>query len=202
MKLYYFPGACSLAPHIALCETGLKFSIAQVDLATKKTSDGEDYTRINPKGYVPALRLENGMVLTENLAVLESIADLAPAAKLAPATATIERYPVREWLAFIGSELHKNFGPFFSPKTNDGAKEFAIGNLSRRFDWLNGVLGSRNFLHGTTFTIADAYLFTVLGWTGHIGLDLAKWPNLARYRETHLKRPAVQAAMRAEGLIK
>jgi glutathione S-transferase len=202
MKLYYMSGACSLASLIALHESGIKFEAAALDRKTRKTSDGLEYNQVNSKGYVPALRLDDGQVLTENVAVLLYIADRNPAAKLAPAAGTLERYRLIEWLAFINSEIHKNFSPLFSPAAGEETKQFMRGNLAKRLDWLNTALGSKTYLTGDTFTVADAYLFTALGWSGHLGIELAKWPNLKRYHGELATRPTVVAAMKAEGLLK
>jgi glutathione S-transferase len=201
MKLYYMNGACSLASLISLYESGAKFEIAAVDRKTRKTSDGLDYDQVNSKGYVPALRLDDGQVLTENVAVLLYIADRNPAAKLAPAAGTLERYRLIEWLAFINSEIHKNFGPLFT-SVGEETKQFARDNLTKRLDWLNTALGSRQFLTGDTFTVADAYLFVVLGWSSHVALDLGKWPNLKRFHSALKSRPSVVSAFKAEGLSK
>jgi glutathione S-transferase len=201
MKLYYMTGACSLASLISLYESGAKFEIAAVDRKTRKTADGLDFDReVNTKGYVPVLRLDDGQLLTENVAVLLYIADRNPAAKLAPAAGTLERYRLIEWLAFVNSEIHKNFGPLFYPTASEDVKQFARGNLTKRLDWLNTALGSKQFLTGDTFTVADAYLFVVLGWSGHVGIDLGQWPNLKRYRADLTSRPAVKSALKAEGL--
>lgn len=203
MKLYYMTGACSLASLISLYESGAKFETAAVDRKTRKTADGLDFDReVNSKGYVPVLRLDDGQLLTENVAVLLYIADRNPAAKLAPAAGTLERYRVIEWLAFVNSEIHKNFAPLFYPTASEDTKQFARGNLTHRLDWLNTALGSNHFLTGDTFTVADAYLFVVLGWSGHVGIDLAKWPNLKRFRSDLQSRPAVKSALKAEGLSK
>jgi glutathione S-transferase len=201
MKLYYMTGACSLASLIALHESGIKFETASLDRKTRKTSDGLDYLQVNFKGYVPALRLDDGQVLTENVAVLLYIADRNPAARLAPAAGTLERYRLIEWLAFINSEIHKNFSPLFSPAASEETKTFTRGNLAKRLDWLNRGLGS-TLLTGDTFTVADAYLFTILGWSGRVGIDLDKWPNLKRYHAELATRPSVLAALKTEGLSK
>jgi glutathione S-transferase len=200
MKLYYLKGACSLASYISLCEAGVKFEATAIDRATKKTADGEDFNSVNPKGYAPALRLDNGQVLTENVAVLQYIADLKPEAKLAPPNGTIERYRLVELLAYLNSEIHKNISPLFVPTAGDDVKNFARENLTRRLDWLNSNFGSGPFLTGSNFTVADAYLFVILGWFGHVGLDVAKWPNLQSFQQRVGARPAVDRALRAEGL--
>jgi glutathione S-transferase len=201
MKLYFSPGACSLAADIALFEAGVKFERAQVDLRTHKVG-GADFYAINPKGYVPTLGLDDGQILTENVAVLQYIADRNPAAKLAPPAGTPERYRLQEWLAFINSEVHKSYAPLFSAESSDDAKEGARRHLAKRFAYLNGVLESRKFLMGDQFTVADAYLFVVLRWSAHVGVDLKPWPTLGRLIETVGARPHVIEALTAEGLIK
>ena len=173
MKLYYMRGACSLASYISLNEAGLKFEAVQVDHKTHKTATGEELNDLNSKGYVPVLLLDNGEVLTENVAVLQYIADRNPASKLAPAAGTMERYRLMEWLAFINSEIHKSFGPLFAPTSSEELKQFARGNITKRLQWLQGALGSKTFLMGETFTVADAYLFVVLGWMRQAGMDRA-----------------------------
>lgn len=202
MKLYYLTGACSLASNIALREAGLKFELVKVDRKTKKAADGLDFTEVNPKGYVPALTLDNGEVLTENVVVLQYIADRNPAAKLAPAAGTLERYRLMEWLSFINSEIHKSFSPLFRQDAPEGAKEYARKNITARLEYLQRALGSRNFVMGEQFTVADAYLFTVLGWGGHVGIDLGQWPQLKRFHERIGARPNVLAALQSEGLAK
>ena len=201
MKLYYSPGACSLSPHIALREAGLSFSLHKVDLKEKKVESGEDFDRVNGKGYVPALQLDSGEVITEGPAIVQYIADQKPAAGLAPACGSIDRYRVQEWLNFTTSELHKSFGPIFRPTTPDAYKTISKENLSKRFDWLDKQLAGKQYLMGDKFTVADAYLFTVLRWTTRINMDLAKWPNLKAYVDRVAARPKVQEAMKAEGLI-
>jgi glutathione S-transferase len=202
MKLYYLTGACSLASNIALREAGLKFELVKVDRKTKKAADGLDYNEVNPKGYVPALMLDNGEVLTENVVVLQYIADRNPAAKLAPPAGTMERYRLMEWLSFINSEVHKSFSPLFRQDAPQDTKEFARKNLATRCDYLQRTLGSKDFLMGT-FTVADPYLFTVLGWSGpNVGVDLGKWPQLKRYVEGIGTRPHVIEALKSEGLAK
>jgi glutathione S-transferase len=201
MKLYYMAGACSLATHICLHEAGAKFEATALDRKNRTFSDGEAIDKVNSKGYVPILRLDNGQVLTENVAILLYVSDQFPAAKLAP-PAGLERYRVIEWLAFVNSEVHKNFAPLFYPEASDDIKKYAIGNLSKRIGWLNTAVGSHKFLTAEQFTAADAYLFTVLGWAGHVKLDLAQWPNVKRYHGELATRPSVVAALKAEGLIK
>lgn len=200
MKLYYMKGACSLASYISLTEAGIKFEAAEVEHGTHKTRDGEDLNAINTKGYVPVLRLDNGEILTENVAVLNYIGDLNPAAKLAPPAGTLERYRLVEWLAYINSEVHKNFGPLFVPSISDEVKRFARSNLNIRLGWLDKALGSKTYLLGEQFTVADAYLYVVLTWTGHVGVDLGQWPALKRHNERVAARPHVIAARKAEGL--
>jgi len=202
MKLYYFTGACSLASNIALREGGLPFELVKVDRRTRKAADGLDYNEVNPKGYVPALALDNGEVLTENVAVLQYIADCNPAAKLAPPAGTMERYRLVEWLAFINSEIHKNFSPLFRDDAHDEVKQYARKLLSARLDYLNRAIGDRTFLTGEQFTVADAYLFTVLGWGPHVNVDIGRWPQLQRYVERVGARPHVIEALKSEGLLK
>ena len=200
MKLYYMKGACSLASYISLNEAGIKFEPVKVDHKTHKLADGEDFNAINTKGYVPALRLDSGEILTENVAVLQYIADRNPGAQLAPVAGTLERYRLVELLAYINSEVHKNFGPLFDPSASNDVKSFATGNLKKRLDWLDKALGSKNYLMGARFTVADAYLYVVLTWTAHVGLDLGQWPALKRHNERVGARPHVIAARKAEGL--
>jgi len=202
MKLYYFSGACSLASNIALREAGLKFELVKVDRRTRKAADGLDFNEVNPKGYVPTLTLDNGEVLTENVAVLQYIADRNPAAKLAPPAGTMERYRLVEWLAFISSEIHKNFSQLFREDAAEETKQYVRKVLSNRLDYLNRVIGSGPFLMGEQFTVADPYLFTVLGWGRHLNFDLGKWPQLQRYMERVGARPQVVEALKAEGLVK
>lgn len=201
MKLYILPGACSLASNITLREAGIPFDLVKVDRRTK-LAGGVDFNTINPKGYVPALQLDDGQVLTENVVVLQYIADRNPAAGLAPAAGTLERYRLMEWLSFINSEVHKGFSPLFSAEATDEVKQYARNHLSKRLDYLQSAVGGRRFLMGDQFTIADAYLFTVLGWGAHAGVDLARWPALKSYHERIGGRPHVIEALRSEGLIK
>jgi glutathione S-transferase len=203
MKLYYMTGACSMAAHICLYEAGIKFEATGLDRKNRVFADGQPIEKVNSKGYVPVLQLDDGQLLTENIAVLLCVADLNPAAKLAPGAGTsMERYRQIEWLAFINSEIHKSFGPLFQPDSGDELKKWAIGNLSKRFGWLNTSLGSKKFVAAENFTAADAYLFTVLNWTGYVKVDLAQWPNIKRYYTELATRASVIAAMKAEGLIK
>jgi glutathione S-transferase len=203
MKLYYAPGACSLSPHIALLEAGLDFTTERVDLRNgRQTESGVDFLAINPKGYVPALELNDGTVLTEGAALVQFIADLAPDRQLAPANGTLERYQLMEWLSFISGELHKNFGPLFRPTSSVDAKETARTNLRNRLGYVAGKLADRDYLMGAQFTVADGYLFTVLSWAAFLQFDLSDWPVLGAYQQRVAARPAVQQALRAEGLVK
>ena len=202
MKLYYLTGACSLASNIALREAGLKFELVKVDRHTKKAADGQDFMELNPKGYVPALALDNGEILTENVTVLQYIADRNPAAKLAPPAGTMERYRLMEWLSFINSEIHKGFSPLFRNDASEDVKQFTLKNLTKRLDYANQALGSKTFVMGEQFTVADAYLFTVLNWASPIKIELDKWPQLKRLHERVGTRPHTVAALKAEGLVK
>ena len=199
MKLYYSPGACSLASHITLRELGLPFEAVAVSLARKTTRTGADFNAINPKGYVPALELDDGGgVLTEGPAILQYLADRTPAAGLAPANGTLERYRLQEWLGFINSEIHKSFGPLFDRSAPAPAKAAARAAIVRRFDYVEAALGGREYLQGDRFTVADAYLYTVLSWTEKVGIERAQWPALAAYYARLRERPAVRAAHAAE----
>ena len=202
MKLYYLPGACSLASNIALREAGLTFELVKVDRKTKMAADGLDFREVNPKGYVPALKLDSGEVLTENVALLQYIADRNPSAKLAPAFGTMERYRLMEWLSFINSEIHKNFSPMFRADAAEAVKEFVRNTLTMRLDYLQGALGSKSYLMGDQYTVADAYLFTVLGWGAHVNFDIGRWPQLKRLHERVAARPHTVEALKSEGLLK
>ena len=202
MKLYFSPGACSLSPHIVLLEAGLEFTLESVDLRGKQTAGGADFLAINPKGYVPALELKDGTVLTEGAAIVQFIADLAPDLQLAPANGTLERYRLMEWLSFISTEVHKNFGPLFTPTATEDMKAAARASLTRRLGWTAQQLADRDYLMGARFTVADAYLFTVLNWAAFVQFDLSAWPVLGAYQQRVAARPAVQRALREEGLIK
>jgi glutathione S-transferase len=201
MNLYYTPGACSLAPHIVAHEAGIPLALKKVDLKTKQVDGGGSFMAINPKGSIPALQFDNNQVLTEVSVVTQYLADQKPDSKLAPRAGTMERYRLQEWLNYISSELHKNFAPMFSPNSSDELKKLAMSNLSPRFEYLATQLAGKNYIFGDQFTAADAYLFTVLGWTKYVGMDLAKWPVLAQYVARIAARPKVQAAMKAEGLL-
>jgi len=202
MQLYYYPGACSLAPHISLREAGLPFELQKVDIHTKRIDGGGDYTQVNSKGYVPALKLTSGEVLTEVPVILQYIADQKPESGLAPKPGTIERYRLGEWLNFTSSEIHKSFSPLFNPTAAADWKAGSTAALTRRFDWLGPQLKGRTHLLGDRFTVADAYLFVTLSWSGHVGIDLGKWPSLGTYVQGIGRRPKVIEALRAEGLIK
>jgi glutathione S-transferase len=202
MKLYYMPGACSLASHIALREAGLDFEAVKVDGKTKKAANGEDYLQVTAKGYVPALRMNDGRVLTEGTAVLQYVADQKPSAQLSGAPGSHAHYAVLEWLGYIGTELHKGFGPLFTPTSSAEQKQAAKDAIAKKFSWVAGELGDRAYLVGDQFTVADAYLFTVLGWTNYVGIDLGGWPSLKAYHTRIAGRPAVLAALKAEGLVK
>ena len=200
MKLYLTPHACSLSPHIVLREAGIPFDIEVVDLGTKKTKSGGNYTSVNPKGYVPALEIEGGQVLTEGPAIVQYIADQKPASKLAPPAGSFERYRLQEWLNFITSELHKSFGALFS-NPPEAWKETLKTRIAGRFDMLSKSLQGKDYLMGSTFTVADAYLFVILSWTSHVGIDLSRWPVLTAYFERIKARPAVKAALDAEAKL-
>ena len=202
MKLYYSPGACSLSPHIALEEAGLSYEALAAPTKTHKLADGTDYYTINPLGYVPLLVLDDGTQLREGPAIVQYIADQAPAKNLAPANGSIARYQMQSWLNFIGTELHKTFSPLFNPATTDDARTAAKEKLAGRLKWVEGELAGKQYLMGDTFTVADGYLFTVTNWPQHVGLDLSPYANLVAYRARVAARPAVVAAMKAEGLLK
>lgn len=202
MRLYYAPGSCSLASHIALHESGIAFEIDKLNVPTKTTSSGEDFMAINPKGYVPTIKLDDGSVLTEGAVILQYIADRNPASGLAPQAGTMERYHLQEWLNFIATEIHKSYSPLFNKTASEDMKNFARNLLARRLTHVETQLAGKPYLMGGQFTVADAYLFVVLGWSGHVGFDLAPFPNIQNYVARVAARPAVQAAMKAEGLIK
>ena len=199
MKLYYSPGACSLSPHIVLAETGLPYDLERVDLKTKRTESGRDFTTISDKGYVPVLQLDDGAFLSEGPAIVQYIADQAPASGLAPAAGTLPRYRLQEWLGFIGTELHKTFSPLWHSQ-NEEIRQAAMATLERRFDWLAPQLADEPFLLGKQFTVADAYLFTVLNWTNFLKMPLDRWPSLSAYLTRIAARPAVVRALDEEGL--
>jgi glutathione S-transferase len=201
MKLYYAPGVCSLSPHIDLEEAGLKHTLVKTDIRAKKIEGGGDYTAINSLGYVPALALDDGTILTEGPAIVQYIADQAPDKKLAPANGTPARYRLQSWLNFISTEVHKGFSPLFNAQMPDAAKQFARDRLATRFAHLDAHLAKNAYLMGEAFSVADAYCFTVLRWTVPTKIDLAPYPNLQAYMKRVEARPGVQAAMKAEGLI-
>ena len=201
MKLYYSPGACSLSPHIALCEAGLTYTALKAPTKTHKLDDGTDYYSINPLGYVPLLELDDGSRLTEGPAIVQYIADQVPAKNLAPANGTWARYKMQSWLTFIGTELHKSFSPLFNPATPDDAKAATKAKITGRLQWVEGELAGKQYLMGDHFTVADGYLFTVTNWAKPTGLDISGFANIAAFRERMMARPGVQAAMKAEGLM-
>jgi len=201
-KLYYSPGACSLSPHIALREAGLPFELAMASLRTKKLADGSDLASVSPKGQVPVLEFDDGQRLTEGPAIVQWIADQAPASGLAPAAGTLARYRLQEWLNFITSELHKGFSPLFSPVMPDEAKAIARTRLADKLAWVDGQLAGKPYLMGDAFTVADGYLFTVAGWGKMVGVDIAPLPHLSAFMARVAARPAVQEALKAEGLLK
>jgi glutathione S-transferase len=201
MKLYYSAGACSLSPHIVLREAGLEFELERVDTSSKKTATGADFYQINPKGYVPALKLDDGEVLTEGAAIVQYLADLKPDAALAPKNGTFARVRLQEQLNFIAMEIHKSFGPLFSSDTPEVTKQGAITKLGKRFDEIERTLNDgRKYLFGDSFTVADAYLFTVARWAKAVKVPLDRWPLLLGFIERVGTRPAVRAALEAEGV--
>ena len=200
MKLYYSPGACSLAPHIALREAGIPVELMKVDLKAKQY-DGGDYKQVNSKGYVPAVETPAG-VLTEAPVILQYIADQKPEAGLAPKPGDPARYKLQEMLNFITSEMHKGMGNFFNPAMNDGWRQAVTDRLGMRMDWLSKQLEGKQYLMGDKFTVADAYLFTILNWAGPSKFDMSKWPTLTDYHKRVAARPKVQEALKAEGLVK
>ena len=201
MKLFYSPGACSFAPHIALYEAGLPFEAVKVDLRTHKLADGSDYYAINPKGYVPLLELDDGTRLSEVAVILQYIADRKPGT-LAPAFGSMERYRLMEWLNFISSELHKQFNPLWYPDTPDATKQTQRTRLARRFDYLNPILAKQPYLMGENFTVADAYLHAILNWSGQLKVDLSPWPALLEYQRRVAARPGSVKAHHAEHTTK
>ena len=202
MKLYYSPGPCSLPPHIALQEAGLAFPPVLARTKSHKLQDGTDYYTINALGYVPVLELDNGERLREGPAIVQYIADQVPDKQLAPANGTLARYRLQEWLTFIGTELHKGFSPLFNPATPEDYKPMVRERLLQRLQWVDSQLAGKQYLMGDQFTVADGYLFTVTNWTQPTKLDISGLAHLAAYRERVGARPAVQAAMKAEGLLK
>ena len=202
MKLYYSPGACSLSPHIVLRESGLAFEPVLASTKTHKLQDGTDYYGINPKGYVPLLELDGGERLSEGPVIVQYIADQVPDKKLAPPAGTMARYRLQEWLNFITSELHKGFSPLFNPAVPEDARPVFRKKLVERFSWVDSQLAGKSYLMGDEFSVADAYLFTVASWAPHVGVDITGLANLSAFSARMFARPAVQAAMKAEGLLK
>ena len=200
MKLYYSPGACSLSPHIVAREAGIPIQLQKVNTKDKSMEGGGDFWQVNPRGYVPVLELDNGERLTEGPAIVQYLADQKPESGLAPKAGTLERYRLQEWLNFLTSEVHKQFSPLFKPNTPEDYKPISKQNIATRFDWLDKQLAGKDYLMGKQFTVADAYLFTVLRWTTPTQIDLSKWPNLTAYLARVGARPKVQEALKAEGL--
>ncbi len=202
MKLYYSPGACSLSPHIVLREAGLPFQPVLASTKTKKLADGTDYLTINPLGYVPLLELDDGQRLHEGPAIVQYVADQVPERQLIPAWGTMERYRAIEWLNFISTELHKGFSPLFNPAMPEEAKALFRARLADRLKWVDSQLEGRDYLMGSAFTAPDAYLFVVAGWGPYVGVDLSGLKHLGAFMARMAARPAVQAALKAEGLLK
>lgn len=200
MKLYYLKGACSLASWISLIEAGRQFEPVEVERGTRRTPDGREYPSINPKGYVPALELDDGSLLTENVAVLSYIATLDPAGKLAPQAGTLGFFRVVEWLAFVNGEIHKQLSVLFRATSTDDMKKAATHNALHRYGFVEKSLGEKPWLTGENFTVADAYLYVTLSWLGRLGIDISGYPLLTAYYERCRARPSVQAARKAEGL--
>ena len=201
MKLYYTPGACSLASHIVACEAGINLQLEKVDLRAKTTSDGTAFSTINPKGYVPALRLDNGELLTEGTAIVQYLADQNPVAGIAPAAGSLDQNRLQEMLAYINSEIHKSFSPLFNPSITSEQRIERVAYLHKRYDLIEQRLSKHGYLVGDRFSAADAYLFTVTNWTGSLKVDMSKYPNVLAFQTRIGARPAVQAAMKAEGLL-
>lgn len=201
MKLYYNPGACSLSPHIVLCEAGYKYDAEKVDLKTKKTDAGKDFSAISDKGAVPLLILDNGEQLSEGVAIVQYLADQKPESNLAPKNGTMERVRLQEWLNYIATELHKSHSILFGPEAKSTAAEINVGKIKKCYDYISAKLQGKKYLMGDQFTVADAYLFTILGWHKAANIDLASWPVLAEYHKRISERPKVQEAMKAEGLL-
>ena len=201
MKLFYTPGACSLSPHIVAEEAGIKLQLEKVDLQSKTIAGGKDFAAISPKGYVPALQLDNGEILTEGPAIVQYLADQKPASKIAPAPGTMDRYRLQEMLTYINSEIHKSYAPLFNPAISSAAREEKVAYLGKRYQLPEQRLENHEYLVGENFTAADAYLFTVTTWADHLKVDLSKFPNVQAFQKRTAARPAVQSAMRAEGLI-
>lgn len=202
MKLFYAPGACSVSPHIALCEAGIPHQIEKVDLKAKKTESGADYMAINPKGYIPALQLDNGEMLVEGAVIVQYIADQKPDSGLAPKAGTMERYRLQEWLTFISSELHKTFSPLFNAAMPDEGKKIFRDRLALRFAYVDKQLTGKNYLMGSNFTVADGYLYNMIRWARRVELDLSACPNVTAFEARMEARPKVIEALKSEGLMK
>ncbi len=201
MKLYYSPGACSLSPHIVACEAELPVELVKVDLQSKRTENGEDFRQINPNGYVPVLMLDDGNKLIEGPAIVQYLADQAPDKKLIPPAGAFERYQLQQWLNFISTEIHKSFSLLFNSTAPDAAKQLTLDSLVTRLETVAEHLSTQAFLLGEYFSVADAYLFVTLSWGPYVNVDISRWPALARYADKISSRPAVQKAMREEGLV-
>ncbi|MBO9550377.1 glutathione transferase GstA [Pseudomonas sp.] len=201
MKLFYSPGACSLSPHIVLNELGLPYTVEKVDLKQHTTASGEDFYTINSKGYVPALQLDNGAVLTEGPAIVQYLADQNPQANLLPPAGSLERARVQEWLNFIGTEVHKTLAALFNPSISAEAKSKTIETFGKRLGFVDKALQGNDFLTGKQFSVADAYLFTIVNWAPMLGIDLSPWPTVAEFQKRVASRPAVQKTLQTEGLI-
>lgn len=201
MKLYFSPGACSQAPHILLHEIGLSHDAVRVQFPSTTLSDGSSYLQVNPKGSVPALRLDNGEVLTENAVILQYLGDRSGNTDLFPSFGDFRHYRVLEWLNFIATELHKSFSPLFKPDSGEETKQYFRGVVASKLDYVNGRLGSGPFVMGEELTLPDPYLFVMTGWTEKHGLRLDRWPNLAAFRERMVHRPSVRHVLRFEGLL-
>jgi len=202
MKLYYSPGACSLAPHIVMHEAGVAFQPVLASTKTKKLADGTDYLTINPLGYVPLLELDDGQRLHECAVIVQYIADQAPAKKLIPAAGTMERYRALEWLNFISSEIHKSYSPLFNAAMPEEGKKVYRARVLDRLKWVDAQLEGREYLMGAHFSVPDAYLFVVTGWGKHVGVDISGFKHLSAFMARMAARPGVQAAMKTEGLLK
>lgn len=201
MKLYYAPGACSLSPHIALSEAGLPYELVKVDLRAKKLENGDDFWKVNPKGQVPALALDNGELITEGPVIVQMIADKVPAKNLAPSRDSAERYKLQEWLTYINGELHKNIGPLFNPALSDEAKAVFKDRAMGKFKYVDSQLAGREYLMGNHFTVADGYLFVMLRWADAMKFDLSELKNLMAYKDRIAARPKVREALVKEGLM-
>ena len=201
MKLYYDSASCALSPHIVLCELGLDFDLEKVDLAAQRTETGAGFRAINPKGYVPALALDDGTVLTEGGVIVQWLADQRPDAGLLPPFGTLDRYRVQEWLSFVSADMHRNYTPLFDKELPPAVRTKALARLGAKLDYLAAHLADRSYLMGDLFTVADAYCFTILNWASYVDLDMTPWPTLTAYHARVMARPAVQAAMAQEGLF-